>query len=413
MTKLNLLKLLIIVGLFLPVARVAAMDADMTLEQFQTNLSQEHELLTEIDDTIRREGAYSLQLYKPLKALGQLQTTTGRHLEAIESYRRMQHLIHRAHGVYDEAQLESIDLMIRAYAGIGDFNGIETQQHFRFSLATRAFEDPNEALSAARLKMADWYRNTGRFNQALALYQETLPVAGNFGPEAEIRVLRSEALTMFLAGRCCATDSMYKALEVADSAYGLGIDTTQAINDLVSIATLEQKKLSESLLRVDAEPRYLGISKAQEILRLTSLSRQKTTRGELYVNFGEPDEKAAAVETVGYPIAMCGNTLNALARHKKPSEINVSLTVDENGRPRDITIDGEVPPKLKRYLTESLRKSLFTSATDHSGNAVAGSLSFTQRFDTHALTPTSSDPVSEWNHLLVAQTCQVQGVQRI
>ncbi len=382
-------------------------------ENFLSLMTEEKRLLQLISEQEVQDGLYSPGLYKPLKALGTLLDASGRHNEAISTFRRMQHLVHRHYGVLDEKQIESVDFMINSYAQLGDFKSVDTQQHYRFHIAEKSYTDPDPDMTAARLKIADWYRASGRFSQALAWYEESLALADDLGPDAQIRILRSEALTQYLAGKCCASEALLEALEIAGSHPEATSDISQSLNDLLNMLTLEQGRIESDMLRTDEPPQYLGFARSKDILRMMIPYRDRGPDSELYIDFGEREPGEPGVATVGHPIAMCGTTLNRLTRSRMPAELTIELTVNDKGQPHNIEINGEVPIKLKRYLKESLKRGLFRSATNENGSLVSGTLSFTQNFDTHRQGVTSSDDVSLWNHMLVAQTCQVQGLQRI
>lgn len=380
---------------------------------FRSLLAAEKQLLHRISQMEIDHGAYSTRLYTPLKELGELLDKNSRHEEAIEVFRRMQHLVHRHYGVHDQKQIESVDLMINSYAKLGDFNSIDKQQHFRYHVAKKAFDNPHPDLTTARIKIADWYRNTGRFTQALAWYEESLESASDMGPYAQIRVLRSEALTQFLSGKCCASEALLEALEIVSAHPESGMEMSRSLEDLIDMLTLERKRIETDMARYDGPPQYLGFASSRDVLKLMTLKSSPELGGELYVDFGEREPGAPAVATVGYPIAMCGTTLNRLTRSTVPDSLSIELTVTDTGKPQNIEITGDVPIKLKRYLRESLQRSLFRSATDENGSTVSGTLKFTQSFQTHNEGVSSRDEVSTWSHMLVAQTCQIQGLQRI
>jgi len=381
-------------------------------EQFAALMVEEHRLLQLIAEQERTDGPYATALYQPLRDLGELLDASGRHTEAIESYRRMQHLVHRHYGVLDEKQIESVDFIINSYAQLGDFHAVDTQQHYRYHVAQKAYTDPDPDMTAARLQIADWYRTTGRFSQALKWYEESLEHAAELGPDAQIRILRSEAMTQFLANKCCASEALLEALEIAGNHPDASADISQSLNDFLNMLAIERKRIESELLRVDEPPQYLGIAKQKDILELMVMNPHRDLGEEVYFDFGERDAGEPAVATVGYPIAMCGTTLDRLTRNY-PAELDIELTVSDKGRPQNIEITGDVPIKLKRYLTESLKRSLFRSATDENGSNVSATLSFTQSFAVHDEIVTSRHEVSSWSQMLVAQTCQVQGLQRI
>lgn len=355
-------------------------------------------------------GIYALELYEPLRQLGQLQLAADRPDAAIESFRRMQHLMHRNHGVHTEKQIESIDYLIRGYGESGDFLALDRQQHFRFDIAARFYKDPATELIAARLQMADWYRNSGRFTQAMDYYDqatqgEPLPI------DVQVRVLRSQALTLYLSGRCCASDRLHEALELIANSNGHHLDTSALLADYIDMTALENQQ--PETLRAHEQARIVGFRNNRDVLRLMSGSNDIDPRTDLYFDFGERETNAPAIPTVGYPVAMCGSTFEQLVTRDREISVDVKLTVSKSGRPGAIQIEGDAPNRLKNYLRQSLRVAKYQAATDEHGSLINAELSFRQTFAELATGISSRANVSQWNHLMVARTCQATGLQKI
>jgi tetratricopeptide (TPR) repeat protein len=357
-----------------------------------------------------QDGRYSLTLYQPLRALGKFQLKYGSYEKAIDTFRRM-----RQYGVNTEKQLESIDLLVAGFAARKDYLAVDAQQHFQYRLANMAFAVNNPQRVSAELKLADWYRSTSRHDSALGLYQNARDSLIDIDPNAEIRILRSEALTTYLAGRCCAADYLSKALDVVVSNQtDVTLETTVALTDFNDMKLLEQPNLQTGLSQKNQNAKFLGFSDSKDLLRLMSLTKSRDLRSDMYVDFGEQQANGPGVSTVGYPLSMCGTTFDELVRsHHDQLEVDVTLTVNAHGRPAQIEISGEAPGRLKRFLKDSLKLARYRTATDETGKFVASELSFRQSFDQQSLNVTSSTPVNEWSQVLVAQTCQISGIQRI
>jgi len=362
-----------------------------------------------------QDGRYSLTLYQPLRALGKFQLKYGSYEKAIDTFRRMQHITHRQYGVNTEKQLESIDLLVAGLAARKDYLAVDAQQHFQYRLANMAFAVNNPQRVSAELKLADWYRSTSRHDSALGLYQNARNSLIDIDPNAEIRILRSEALTTYLSGKCCAADHLSKALDVVVSNQAdAALETTVALTDFNDMKLLEQPNLQTDLSQKNQNAKFLGFSDSKDLLRLMSLTKSRDLRSDMYVDFGEQQVNGPGVSTVGYPLSMCGTTFEELVRsHHDNLEVDVTLTVNSHGRPAQIEISGKAPGRLKRFLKDSLKLARYRTATDETGKFVASELSFRQSFDQQSLNGTSSTPVNEWSQVLVAQTCQISGIQRI
>jgi hypothetical protein len=377
-------------------------------------LHEQNRLEAGIRQLEMNEGKFSLNLYDPVMALGVLFHNSGRYYQAAESFRRTQHLIHRAKGVHAEEQIPSIDKLMLSLSGTGDFHGLDTQQHFRFRVASRSFVIGDDRLSAAKVKLADWYRATARFEEALSLYDEVRSdFEGRLSTDVEVRILRSEALTMFLANRCCAAEKLLSAYEVInDAATAGGVERRDAFSDYQDMAAMERRSVDDQSLARSS--RYLGFATSRDVLRMMALKKPISMSSKRYVDFGDIDAAAVPVKAMGHPVAMCSHTFGQLvSREPSATELEISLTVTDHGHARNIRVEGDMPPKLKRYIMQSLKLGRYQTATNEDGVNISAELSFTQTFNFHDQPVSSRNQVPDWGDMLVAQTCQTRGLQRI
>lgn len=395
------------------------LDARLSLQAF---LIEERVAKQEIAQLEASGGVYSSALYEPISALGRLQQQYEFHEDAIESFRRSQHLVHRLFGVYSDRQLETLDRLVQSYAALGDHSAFDVQLHFKYRVASRSFQPDDIRLIAAQLQLADWYRQSGRFRDALALYEKSAALLPATDIHGQVRILRSVALTRYLDDSCCATEVLADALAMLEASASEGGDersgweVAEAAFDVLDMATLENQRRGVSGL-AGVKSKYLGFSKRKQVLKLMGYATRPGLQPhtlDTYIDFGERAADAPAIPTVGYPVAMCGTTFSALAPSThRDVQMNVTMSVTEQGKPIDIEISGDAPLKLKRYLKRSLIAGKYRAATNETGEAVAGSLSFTQHFEAPKPSITSHSQVADWGRSLVAQACQIQGVQRI
>lgn len=394
-----------------------AVNADYASNQLAEDevlIRQIKDLQATIGQLEKTEGPYSLKLYKPVRDLALLQKNTGNLSAALDAFHRVQHLVHRAYGVYDERQMESIDQIIETYYLQGKAAEIDRQQHFRFLIAEKTFEPHSEPMLYARLRLADWYRGSGQLDKASSMYeemyQELLDIE-DVDPNLKVRMLRADALTQYLAGKCCASESLHEALRLMESDEISNVEPSQAIVDYMDMAFMERREVG--VIRADLSPAFLGFSRPKHVIELMAMSNTRNPRGETYVDFGERKRNDAPVPTIGYPVAMCGNTYDALVSDDSNPEFSVSVELDDAGRPHSISVDGDGPIRLKRYLKNSLQTGRYRPATTESGEFTAATLSFRQTFGATDTRAGSLSSVTDWSKLLVAQTCQISGLQRI
>jgi len=381
----------------------------------KTILQEIQRLKVQIQSAETEEGKFSSQILKPTLELGQFLQMTGHHQEAINEFERALHLIHQEHGVYSPRQLELLDLTISSYAAIGDFRAVDKRQLLRYRTAQKSFPPGDPKRIDAQVKMADWFRMTTRFDAALELYEESLKTLDNSNPHVEVHLLRSIAMTNYLSGRCCAASSLQIALDLSASNPDLGIEKARLAEDLIDMSILEGGNLP--LHNTSFDSAYLGFSRQTQVVKMMASahrSRQHSPSSEVFVNFGDPDGKSEPVSTIGNPVAMCQTTFDTLApRSSSDTTVNISMTINDRGRPSGIKIQGDAPVRLKRYLKASLREAKFRFKTDENGTPTDTSIEFTQYFDEDTRVVTSRSAVKQWSRVLVAQGCQTRGMQRI
>lgn len=358
-----------------------------------------------VEQLEREQGYFSVRLYRPLRHLGLLALSTGQHEDALDAFSRMQNLVHRHHGVDSVLQLESVDYSIDTLTAMGKPLEVEKRHMFRLMTAERGFDANDPELVYAKLKAADWYRNTARHHHAVDLYQQAAELLPESNERTRMRVLRSMALTHYLSSYCCAEENLKKAIDLAEMESFDTVERASIKRDYLDLARLTSADVSaETKLVASETPAYLGFASMQAF-HMFHEKDQTVGRTKVLTFAEEAPEKLAPV---GAPVAMCGTTLDSLVKHRREYRLDVSLYVDADGRPGDIAINGEAPARLKRYLRKSLKAGKFRPATDDQGSYTSAELSFEQTFGVASNVAVSSrSPVSEWHHMMVAQACQL------
>ncbi len=408
---------------------IAELDAETTRIANTDPLARSK--LRKLIEARQSKGQFNETTYRPLRQLGLILQREGSHEESIEIFRQLQHLVHRNYGVYSPMQLESLDFLIESYAKLGDFKATDAQQHFYHRVSTSSFEPEELDYIIANLKLADWYRNTMRFNDALELYEESIKTIDKKSDKLRIRTLRAIALTKYLAGNCCAEEEVEQALTVlVNSDTADKTDRNNALTDYIDATYLVTNRnkspaLKHAQLRRDLEPALLGFHDPAAFFDSLSTTKKlnKTNVETLYIQSPQPDftlgrggadNKLTSVVSVGKPIAICNGTYTDLVKNNEQAlTFDVTVSVNSEGNAENISIDGKAPVKLVRYIRKALKKSRFRPAINDKGEPSDGSISFRQTFSPNSsneLAFTSSTEVSRWSSLLIAQSCHLMNI---
>ncbi len=364
----------------------------------------------------QRDGQFTHSLYQPLRQLGILQAKTDPEA-AIDSFRRMQNLVHRHFGVLSDVQFESVDLLIGTYIRNGNLIKADTQQEFRFRVAKDAFEPSTKEYHYAGLKLADWYRNTMRYSLAGDLYEDAAAHFASRGSKDQVRVLRAQALNEYLSGQCCAESKLSDALNIA-SASGVseGTELLDLKKDVIDMRYLmsegQQTALNDdhpldlpaALLGYAGPRSFHAVNFEQHIGKVSPWTTVMLFEKEEPA-FGAPKE--AKPIAVGSPIPFCTSTYDSLVRNGDSYHLDIAVNVDAMGRPSTVSVEGDAPIGLVRLVKNSLREVVYRPAIE-AGTAVDdGVVSFTQTFDAMSASFSSQNRVETWNRQLVAQSCQL------
>lgn len=373
---------------------------------------------------------YDVDSYESLLQMGLEYLRAGQFDQARETFLEMQAIVHRAYGVMAIQQADTLGLLIETYIGLDDYKQADKLQSFRYAISLKAYQPTDPMLHLARLRMADWYRDSFRYSKALALYLKTSDQLSEpdklltFDAQMlHLRSLRSEALTLYIAGFCCASTPLSKAKQLVDSIESFDVvDKTLAARHLVDILYLErQPKLALHTLQILAQKgqalpaALLGFANPKAVADATRNSRQRLL-GKMDVKMIRDKSTARAnrmnsrlPSALGNPIQVCGNYLETvlvpLARRRLGEMfLDVDLEVDENGRAYNIQLSGDAPIKLRRYIKRTIYAVRFRPAVSAAGVVKPGKIRFRQTFGP-ILSFTSSN-MGGWSSLMVSQACQ-------
>ena len=107
---------------------------------------------------------------------GSLYYDTSDYELATAAFRKAQHITHRIGGVYSLEQLELIDWITLINIKTGQSRDADTQQRFYYSINLKNYGENDPRMLPAMNKMADWFKVTGQFSDAVKTYEKALVV---------------------------------------------------------------------------------------------------------------------------------------------------------------------------------------------------------------------------------------------
>lgn len=386
--------------------------------------------LAALKDTVttieREEGPLSKNLYGPLRRLGLRYQEEGLHQASLAPFRHMQHLVHRTDGVNSTLQTESVEHIIRAYIAMGEVHRADIQHEFIFNIAERAYAPEHESMHAARWKLAGWYRATQRNRDALELYASSLELRlaeEQRNEIAIIQLLRAEALTMYISGRCCASEKLAQVWTLAKDMPDFDRQDKQRFAmEYADMLMLEKREDEAHARYLEVAHRYqvappasmLGMRRPESVsAAIVGVERGGIPASRVVINVAQDDwlivdNREKFPLTIGDPVPVCSETVRdsvTAASSEKLGKLyaDVNMTVDATGRARQIDVTGNTPARLTRYLKAVLEETRYRPGITQHG-VEESALSFRQTFSADA--PAMTDNLAGWNALLTTQSCR-------
>jgi hypothetical protein len=371
-----------------------------------------------IDRIANEKGLFSEDLYPHIKRLAKVQLSNNDLDNAIRTFRRLQVLVHHHDGVYSAQQFESVDWLIRLHTAKGNLETVNQLQEFRYSAAQHNYPPDSAQMLEPLLKISSWYRETRQYNRSLALLQQSRHVIrqNQMARSKLILTLRSEALTRYLAGICCAD----QALKEVDALLTGNVDTASIAHMELSDMMFLTNKNSEAIsfsnhaiasngsTRLNWEPMFLGFSRQKDIVESykKTLVRVSKSASNMEIIFVRSQDEPVHVNPViiGSPVPVCrqgaANLIGPSIKRLDDFFVDVDLKIDSSGNVFDIQLKGSAPPRLQTYLRNILREAKYRPGIANNQIANETSLSFRQTFD-----PTRVNHGSEWGLILNFQAC--------
>ena len=358
----------------------------------------------------------------------------GQYADAVDAIQQLQGAIHRLYGVDTIEQSESLVWLIESYGKLNRYDLVDQQQEFLFSLAVSAFDEQDSRFQYARLRMANWYLRSLRYSSALRLYdvvrewaEKDLPAYAGERPAILLFSLRDEALTRYVSGMCCASKPLLRVHEIISKSDDFDFEDKQkALQNYVNILLLERSPveaipLLQSLAKASdgVSPLLLGFSRPIDME--ASIKRFKHRSVDWVKTYNASDNSQGNVfkptplfpVVMGDPLPVCGMHLQELLKGKSRRRlaelyVDVSMRIDKKGRAADVKMAGNTNARIRRYLTNTIRKSRFRPGMLATGELDPARFEFRQVFTAPA--PPLARDVSSWNGVLASHTCQLTGL---
>jgi tetratricopeptide (TPR) repeat protein len=339
--------------------------ADRQTELGISNLRKCVELIEET------EGVFSPRLVKPLYSMGASLRSTGDHNEAVDTLRRVQHIIHRHDGVYSADQLDVLDQLTILSMAEGDLIGAGRQQYFYLKVNEAEYGAHSLEIIPALGKYAQYLKAVGRFQGAIAYYDRAISIIENSFGAMDIRLIEP------LQG--IADVRLYQQ-EAAR--YGIvmpGIDETRKMATTFNPEqTNPQSYLLQSPERLRTSDGKKALERALDIINnhpqsdITDRIDAIVRLGDLYTITGDPrasdlyqqafeimrgrdDLEELNNDLFGFPTRIQPKNAHVLPLYTSGNAdqyfADVEFMVRPSGRPSEIrVVDANVPNQERRML---------------------------------------------------------------
>ena len=130
------------------------------------------------------DGGFSKKLLMPLRGLGLTYLNAGESQAAMEQLRRGVDIVRKVGGLFDEAQLELLDPLVRSYQQLGQMADAEREAIYSFRVSENKFSRNSSEVVPALETLARWYSGVGRnttarqyFSRAVGILQKNAGAA--------------------------------------------------------------------------------------------------------------------------------------------------------------------------------------------------------------------------------------------
>src|SRR5882672_8974102 len=127
------------------------------------------------------DGGFSKKLLPPLRGLGLTYLNADQSQAAMEQLRRGVDLVRKVDGLFDDAQLDLLDPLVRAYQQLGQMADAEREAIYSFRVSENKYGRNSSDVVPSLEKLARWYSGVGRnttarqyFSRAVGILQKNV-----------------------------------------------------------------------------------------------------------------------------------------------------------------------------------------------------------------------------------------------
>lgn len=338
-------------------------------------------------------GAYEPILIDYLSQLGNLYFQMARYDQAIDEFRRAQHIIHRHEGVYSTKQLAVVEAMTRTYVRAQQISKADRQQRLFYQIVAKHYPPDDGRLLPALDKLGTWMVKTGQLKDGIDVYEQMLQIGYSLGDHpSQAEALEMLALSEFLGARCCPERRLERELRLLSE--NPATDSEDEVRSLMKLGDMyiatdrsdDARKLyrqAHALLSVtDARagrvqgsaPELLSLVKPRRLVAAIQSAMigpryRPKVMDTYYVSDPEPTvatrSQQPGVRVVGTPLPICARAAAELTDRNRADSvgaavIDLDFTVNSRGYVTNIRVLGSNGSRgLSEYVVAVLRATRF------------------------------------------------------
>lgn len=212
-------------------------------------------------EMIEETDPFHPDLFNILMVSSYTHNVEDRHLEAEDTLRRAQHIVHRQDGVYTRRQIPVIESIAGIKIATGKFRDADQEQRFTLKVSEQAFGKGTEELMPTLARLGEYFANRGSsisissiqeerlyrdrlFRDSASMYERSIAIIEDKYGDGDLRLiepLKGLSRTKFLQGygRIHAERPMERALEIVRT--NPATDVADYAKALVSLGDLYTK----------------------------------------------------------------------------------------------------------------------------------------------------------------------------